>query len=118
MPRRATKTLAPTRRAPPRSAPAARAPPRRRSGRGWRTRGRAPPTLFDHFVGARQQRHRRVEAERLGGLEVDHQLILVRLLHRQVAWFLTPENAVDVGCRASPEIVNVDPIRGKTTFHD
>ena len=40
--------------------------------------------LFDHLVGAREQRRRHVEAERLGGLEVDHELELDRLHDRQV----------------------------------
>ena len=34
-----------------------------------------------------------VEAERLGGLEVDHQLELGRLLHRQVGGLLALEDA-------------------------
>ena len=34
---------------------------------------------FDHLVGAGEQRRWHVEAERLGGLEVDHQLVLGRL---------------------------------------
>ena len=38
-------------------------------------------SLFDHFVGAREQRLRNSEAERLGGLQVDHQLEECRLQH-------------------------------------
>jgi hypothetical protein len=37
---------------------------------------------LDHLVGARQQRDRRVEAQRLSGLQIDHQLVFVRKLHR------------------------------------
>jgi len=38
--------------------------------------------LFDHLVGTRLQRQWHGEAERLRGLEVDHQLVLGRLLDR------------------------------------
>jgi len=38
--------------------------------------------LFDHLVGTSKERQRYGDAERLGSLEVDHQLYLHRLLHR------------------------------------
>jgi len=44
--------------------------------------------LFDHLVGAGKQRRRHGEAERLSGLDVDHQLILGWTLHRHVGRFL------------------------------
>ena len=49
--------------------------------------------LFDHLVGEREQPIRHIEAERLGGLEVEHKLELGRLHHRQVRGLLAFENA-------------------------
>ena len=37
-----------------------------------------------------------VEAERLGGPEVDHQFVLGRRLHRQIGRLLALEDAVDI----------------------
>jgi hypothetical protein len=42
--------------------------------------------LFDNFVGAQQERLGDGEADRLSGLEVNHQLELGWELHRQVAY--------------------------------
>ena len=60
---------------------------------------------------ARASRVRRhVEAERLGGLEVDDQLELGRLLHRQVGRLLALEDAIDIAGCALVEIDIVDAI--------
>src|SRR5262249_52964937 len=48
----------------------------------------SPFTLFDHLVGGGEQRRWNVEAERLRGLEVDHQLVFGSCLDRQVGWSL------------------------------
>src|SRR5215471_6838343 len=50
---------------------------------------------LDHLVGEREQLCRHVEAERLGGHDTEHQLVLGWQLDRQVAWLRAPEN----GCR-------------------
>ena len=58
-------------------------------------------TLYSITSSARASSVRRHgEAERLGGLEVDHQLVLGRRLHRQIGRLLALEDAIDVAGRA------------------
>ena len=61
-------------------------------------RRRAPGTIRDF------------QAERLGGLQVDHQFELCRRLDRQVGRLLAAQNAVDIGRRAAERIDIVRPV--------
>jgi hypothetical protein len=78
----------------------------------------AKASLFDHLVGAGEDRWRHSQTERLGGLEVEHQLILSRHLHRQIGRLLALENAIDVSCRAPVGIDRVGPVGDQAAAGD
>src|SRR5262249_8722790 len=61
---------------------------------------------LDHLIRPRQQRGWDREAERFGGLEVDDQLELRRLLDGQVGRFCTFEDLVDLDRRAAPGLID------------
>ena len=65
---------------------------------------------FDHLVGTHLQSWRHVEAERLGGLEIEHRFVLGRRLHRQVCRLLAFEDAIDVAGRAPVLIDWIRPV--------
>ena len=52
--------------------------------------------LFDHLIGAVNQRGRHSEPERLSGFEVDDQFELYRHFDRQFAWLLSTQDAVGI----------------------
>src|SRR6516165_236210 len=54
------------------------------------------PCSFDHLIGEREQGGRHRQAKCFGGLEVDHQLVPGRRLHRQAGRLLALEDAVDI----------------------
>src|SRR6266403_4958714 len=56
-------------------------------------------SLFDQLVSELLELQRHLEAQRLGGLEIDDQLKLCRRLQWKVGRLLTLEDAVDVPCR-------------------
>src|SRR5882724_5141305 len=69
--------------------------------------------LLDHLIRPRQQRRRDRQAEGLGGLEVDDQLELRRLLDGQIARLGALENLVHVGRGAPKQISKVRSIGHK-----
>ena len=73
---------------------------------------------FDHLVGARQHARRHVKAERFGGLEVDHQLVLGRRLHRQVGRLLALEDAIDVAGGSPVLVGEIRPVGDQAAVRD
>src|SRR5262249_17390858 len=69
--------------------------------------------LFDHFVGSHQQRWRNCKAERLGSLEVDHQLKLGRLLDWQIRRLSSFQYLIYIAGRTTPDISQVRSVRHK-----
>ena len=53
---------------------------------------------------------RHVEAERLRGLEVDHEFVLSRRLHREVGWLLAFKDTIDVAGCATHLVESVEPV--------
>jgi hypothetical protein len=68
---------------------------------------RTSACLFDHLIGAREHGCRHFEAKGLRGLEINHELVLGRRLHRQIGRLLALKDAVDVAGRAP---VLLDPL--------
>jgi hypothetical protein len=73
---------------------------------------------LDHVIGAREQRRRHVEAERLGCLEIDDKFELGGKLDRQVAGRGTFEDFVDVDDSAPIGLSDIDPIARKPAGND
>src|SRR5262245_22806826 len=71
---------------------------------------------FDHFVGDQKHVGRYVEAYRLGGLEVDDELILGRKLDRQVARLGAAQDAIHVGWHAPIHIGEACSVFEQTAF--
>src|SRR5271168_3912843 len=63
----------------------------------------AGPSL-DDFGGAGEQRRRKLEADRPGGLEIDDQVEFGGKADRQLARLRPAQDAVDIGCGLAEEV--------------
>jgi hypothetical protein len=76
--------------------------------------GSQESVALDHLVGSQKQRVGDRQAERLGGLEVDHEAESTWPLNGQVACLGTLENLIDVGHCALVHLWQVGPIGHQT----
>ena len=74
--------------------------------------------LFNNLISAGKERRRHCEAERLGRLEVDHQLEFGRALHRKIGGLLALKDTIDVASRAPVLVGIVDPLTNQTAPGD
>src|SRR6516225_7894927 len=70
--------------------------------------------LFNHLVGGRKQRRRNLDSERFGGLEIDEQIELCRLLEGNIAGSGAVENLLQQARRAVKALLLIAPITVET----
>src|SRR5215471_286195 len=73
---------------------------------------------FDDLVGAREQRRRHVDTERLGGRDVDRQVELGGQFDRQVARLFTFENPTHIDAGAPVSIFLTRSVAHEATSFD
>src|SRR5215510_16118783 len=81
---------------------------------GERNRSAAPVSrgrlLLNDLIRSQQQRLRDGDAENPGGLEVDHQLELRRLLEGQISWLCASEDLVREVGGTPPQLILFRPV--------
>ena len=65
------------------------------SGAAVALRKRSGPASLDYLVGEQLHRIGHIKTERVGGLNVDHELVLGRQLHRKISGICSTENAIN-----------------------
>src|SRR5262245_2073900 len=85
----------------------------------WRTPPSRPRavSLFDHLVGKREHLVRNIDAERIRGLEVDHQLEFGRLHDRQVGNLFPLQNPAGVDTDLTVGVGKIGSVTNETTSH-
>src|ERR1700692_3068586 len=71
---------------------------------------------LDDFGGAGEQRRRKLEADRPGGLEIDDEVELGRKAHRQLGRLCPMPDAVDIGCGLAEEVGTDRAVSHQTTL--
>ena len=66
--------------------------------------------LFDHFVGAVEQRRQHSQAKCLRSFEIDSEIEYGRILNWQTGWAITFEDAVNVPCRLAHQFSKINAI--------
>src|SRR5215831_11676847 len=72
--------------------------------------GLRSPTLFNNLVGPQQERPRDRQPKRLRRLEVDDQLELRGLLHREFAWLSPIQDLIHIRSGTSPPVCEARPV--------
>src|SRR5262249_5448828 len=91
-------------------------PPRRRGGLG--RSGGAWRRSFDHFLRKGIELQRDFEPERLGSLEIEHELEFGHLHDRKVSGLLALENAARISARLTISFTKIRSIAHETALHD
>src|SRR6266542_150739 len=71
-------------------------------------------TSFNNLIRPQEHRWRNRDPEHLGGLEIDDKLVFGSPLHRQVGWFDTLEDLVDVGSGAPGQVNEIRRVTHET----
>jgi hypothetical protein len=80
--------------------------------------GQQRDSVLSGVAGGRQERFRDGQTERLGGLEIDHQVVLCRRLHGQISRLLAPQDAIDVAGGLSILLDDTESIGDQTAIRD
>src|SRR4030095_15113389 len=76
------------------------------------------PNSFDHFIRPRQHIRRNRQADLLGSFQIDNELELFWLLHRQIAGLGTFQNLVHVSSSAPEQVGQARAVGHKpAVFH-
>src|SRR6185436_1374674 len=71
-------------------------------------------TSFNNLIRPQEHYWRNCDPKRLGGLQVDDQLVSGSVLNRQVGWFDTLKDLVDIGRGAPGQVIEIRRVTHET----